>query len=30
MGRIIAQAADKVGETGSTVVEESQTLFDEI
>jgi chaperonin GroEL len=30
MGRIIAQAADKVGDTGSTVVEESQTLFDEI
>jgi len=30
MGRIIAQAADKVGETGSTVVEESQTLVDEI
>lgn len=30
MGRIIAQATDKVGDTGSTVVEESQTLFDEI
>eukprot|EP00522_Entomoneis_paludosa_P015797 CAMPEP_0172453220 /NCGR_PEP_ID=MMETSP1065-20121228/10645_1 /TAXON_ID=265537 /ORGANISM="Amphiprora paludosa, Strain CCMP125" /LENGTH=590 /DNA_ID=CAMNT_0013205399 /DNA_START=83 /DNA_END=1855 /DNA_ORIENTATION=+ len=30
MGRIIAQAADKVGSTGSTVVEESQTLVDEI
>jgi len=30
MGRIIAQAFDKVGETGSTVVEESQTLIDEI
>jgi chaperonin GroEL len=30
MGRIIAQAADKVGDTGSTVVEESQTLTDEI
>lgn len=30
MGRIIAQAFDKVGETGSTVVEESQTLVDEI
>jgi chaperonin GroEL len=30
MGRIIAQAADKVGENGSTVVEESQTLTDEI
>lgn len=30
MGRIIAQAFDKVGENGSTVVEESQTLFDEI
>lgn len=30
MGRIIAQAADKVGDTGSTVVEESQTLNDEI
>jgi len=30
MGRIIAQAAEKVGETGSTVVEESQTLLDEI
>jgi chaperonin GroEL len=30
MGRIIAQAQDKVGDTGSTVVEESQTLSDEI
>lgn len=30
MGRIIAQAADKVGDTGSTVIEESQTLVDEI
>uniref|UniRef100_A0A7S2EK38 Uncharacterized protein n=1 Tax=Trieres chinensis TaxID=1514140 RepID=A0A7S2EK38_TRICV len=30
MGRIIAQAADKVGETGSTVIEESQTLVDEV
>jgi len=30
MGRIIAQAADKVGDTGSAVVEESQTLVDEI
>jgi len=30
MGRIISQAFDKVGETGSTVVEESQTLVDEI
>eukprot|EP00527_Entomoneis_sp_CCMP2396_P002718 CAMPEP_0198144770 /NCGR_PEP_ID=MMETSP1443-20131203/18526_1 /TAXON_ID=186043 /ORGANISM="Entomoneis sp., Strain CCMP2396" /LENGTH=587 /DNA_ID=CAMNT_0043808231 /DNA_START=60 /DNA_END=1820 /DNA_ORIENTATION=+ len=30
MGRIIAQAADKVGDNGSTVVEESQTLVDEI
>jgi chaperonin GroEL len=30
MGRIIAQAQDKVGDTGSTVVEESQTLVDEI
>lgn len=30
MGRIIAQATDKVGDTGSTVVEESQTLVDEI
>jgi len=30
MGRIIAQAVDKVGETGSTVIEESQTLIDEI
>ena len=30
MGRIIAQAQDKVGDNGSTVIEESQTLFDEI
>lgn len=30
MGRIIAQAFDKVGENGSTVIEESQTLVDEI
>jgi chaperonin GroEL len=30
MGRIIAQAFDKVGEYGSTVVEESQTLIDEL
>merc|ERR1719464_2060862 len=30
MGRIIAQAYDKVGETGSTVIEESQTLVDEV
>mmetsp|Transcript_44717 Transcript_44717/g.45196 ORF Transcript_44717/g.45196 Transcript_44717/m.45196 type:complete len:590 (-) Transcript_44717:377-2146(-) len=30
MGRIIATAFDKIGETGSTVVEESQTLFDEV
>mmetsp|Transcript_16979 Transcript_16979/g.20736 ORF Transcript_16979/g.20736 Transcript_16979/m.20736 type:complete len:588 (+) Transcript_16979:143-1906(+) len=30
MGRIIAQAFEKVGENGSTVIEESQTLFDEI
>lgn len=30
LGRIIAEAANKVGETGSTIVEESQTLFDEI
>jgi chaperonin GroEL len=30
MGRIIATAFDKIGDTGSTVVEESQTLFDEI
>jgi len=30
MGRIIAQAQDKVGDTGSTVIEESQTLVDEI
>eukprot|EP00588_Corethron_pennatum_P003029 CAMPEP_0194296030 /NCGR_PEP_ID=MMETSP0169-20130528/54993_1 /TAXON_ID=218684 /ORGANISM="Corethron pennatum, Strain L29A3" /LENGTH=593 /DNA_ID=CAMNT_0039045363 /DNA_START=204 /DNA_END=1985 /DNA_ORIENTATION=- len=30
MGRIIASAFEKVGETGSTVVEESQTLTDEV
>jgi chaperonin GroEL len=30
MGRIIAQATDKVGDNGSTVIEESQTLVDEI
>ena len=30
MGAIIAKAYEKVGETGSTVVEESQTLLDEI
>lgn len=30
MGRIIASAFEKVGETGSTVVEESQTLIDEV
>lgn len=30
MGAIIAKAYEKVGETGSTVVEESQTLVDEI
>ena len=30
MGAIIAKAYEKVGETGSTVVEESQTLQDEI
>lgn len=30
MGRIIAQAQDKVGDTGSTVIEESQTLVDEV
>jgi len=30
MGRIIASAFDKIGDTGSTVIEESQTLFDEI
>jgi len=30
MGRIIASAFEKVGETGSTVVEESQTLVDEV
>lgn len=30
MGRIIATAFDRVGETGSTVVEESQTLVDEV
>jgi len=30
MGRTIAQAYDKVGDFGSTVIEESQTLVDEI
>lgn len=30
MGRIIATAQEKVGDTGSTVVEESQTLVDEV
>ena len=30
MGGLIAKAFEKVGETGSTVVEESQTLVDEI
>jgi chaperonin GroEL len=30
MGAIIAKAYEKVGETGSTVVEESQTLIDEV
>lgn len=30
MGAIIAKAYEKVGDTGSTVVEESQTLLDEI
>jgi len=30
MGRIIASAYEKIGDTGSTVVEESQTLVDEI
>jgi chaperonin GroEL len=30
MGAIIAKAYEKIGETGSTVVEESQTLLDEI
>lgn len=30
MGSIIAQAYEKIGESGSTVVEESQTLTDEI
>mmetsp|Transcript_23804 Transcript_23804/g.34757 ORF Transcript_23804/g.34757 Transcript_23804/m.34757 type:complete len:597 (+) Transcript_23804:216-2006(+) len=30
MGRIIASAFDKIGDTGSTVIEESQTLFDEV
>jgi chaperonin GroEL len=30
MGAIIAKAYEKVGETGSTVVEESQTLLDEV
>lgn len=30
MGAIIAKAYEKIGETGSTVVEESQTLLDEV
>ena len=30
MGAIIARAYEKVGETGSTVVEESQTLLDDV
>ena len=30
MGAIIAKAYEKIGDTGSTVVEESQTLIDEI
>jgi len=30
MGKIIAQAFDRIGETGSTVIEESQTLVDEV
>ena len=30
MGNIVATAFDKVGSTGSTVIEESQTLNDEI
>lgn len=30
MGKIIAQAYDRIGETGSTVIEESQTLVDEV
>jgi chaperonin GroEL len=30
MGAIIAKAYEKVGDTGSTVVEESQTLIDEV
>ena len=30
MGAIIAKAYEKIGDTGSTVVEESQTLLDEI
>jgi chaperonin GroEL len=30
MGSIIAKAYEKIGETGSTVVEESQTLIDDI
>jgi len=30
MGSIIAKAYEKVGDTGSTVVEESQTLLDEV
>jgi chaperonin GroEL len=30
MGKIIAQAYEKIGDSGSTIVEESQTLLDEI
>merc|ERR1712071_534510 len=30
MGKIIAQAHGRIGETGSTVIEESQTLVDEV
>jgi chaperonin GroEL (HSP60 family) len=30
MGNMIASAVEKVGESGSTIVEESQTLKDEI
>merc|ERR1712071_250559 len=30
MGKIIAQAYDRIGETGSTVIGESQTLVDEV
>ena len=30
MGAVIAKAYEKIGETGSTVVEESQTLIDEV